>query len=123
MTTLTTVASGRVTSGPTKVHAMVLPQRFDVHEVPQFASDLDRIVTAGSVVVIDASEVRYMDRSGMDALIEARLRCMDHGGDLALAAPSVAARVILELSGRYEALNPIDAAVRQELTLESEEAA
>jgi hypothetical protein len=41
---------------------------------------------------------------------------MDSGGDLALAAPSVAARVILELSGRYDALNPIEAAAHQEST-------
>ncbi|CAN5561031.1 hypothetical protein BH11ACT6_BH11ACT6_24320 [soil metagenome] len=123
MTTLTEIASGQVASGPNKLHTMVLPQRFDVHEVPQFASDLDRLVTAGSVVVIDASEVRYMDGRGMDALIKARLRCMDHGGDLKLANPSVAARVILELSGRYEALNPIEAAVLQDPTRVSEMAA
>ncbi len=64
-------------------------------------------------MVVDASEVRYLDRSAIDCLIEARLRCMDHGGDLTLAAPSVAARVILELSGRYDAMNPIEAGGRE----------
>lgn len=123
MTALTAVASGHVTSGPSKTCTIVLPQRFDVHEVTQFASSLDPIVTTGSLVVIDASEVRYIDRRGMDALIDARLRCMDHGGDLTLAAASVAARVILELSGRYEALNPIEAAVRQDSPLVREQAA
>lgn len=123
MTALTAVASGQVTSGSSKTCAIVLPERFDVHEVPQFASNLDPIATTGSVVVIDASEVRYIDRRGMDALIDARLRCMDHGGDLTLADASVAARVILELSGCYEALNPIETAVRQDLPLESEQAA
>ena len=67
---------------------------------------------AGPAVAIDASEVRYLDRSAMDSLIEARLRCMDHGGDLTLVAPSAAARIILELSGRYDALNPTEAADR-----------
>jgi anti-anti-sigma factor len=95
---------------------IVLPQRFDVHEIPQVESMIAELVTAGVVLVIDASEVRFMDRSAMDCLIEARLRCMDSGGDLALAAPSVAARVILELSGRYDALNPIEAAAHQEST-------
>lgn len=123
MTTSTVVAGAQLTSGPSKVHTIVLPQRFDVHEVPQFAAAIDRIATAGAVVVIDASQVRYLDGSAMDALIEGRLRCMDHGGDLTLAAPSVAAHVILELSGRYEALNPIEAAVGQAPTLVSEMAA
>jgi len=123
MTALMAVAHGPATSGPRKVRTIVLPQRFDVHEVPQFKSAIDRMVTAGPVAVIDASEVRYMDRSAMDSLIEARLRCMDHGGDLTLAAPSVAARVILELSGRYDALNPIEAVARQHLTPAMEEAA
>ena len=99
---------------PRTIREITLPPRFDVHEVAQFESAIDRIVTAGTVVVIDASEVRYMDRSAMDALIAARLRCMDHGGDLTLSAPSVAARVILELSGRYDALNPTHA--EQQLT-------
>jgi len=35
----------------------------------------------------------------------------------------VAARVILELSGRYDALNPIEAVARQHLTPVIEEAA
>lgn len=113
MTTLTAVAEGSATSGPSRVHTIVLPPRFDIHEVPRFESTIDRIVTAGPVVVVDASEVRYLDRSAIDCLIEARLRCMDHGGDLTLAAPSVAARVILELSGRYDAMNPIEAGGRE----------
>lgn len=122
MTTSTAVAGAQLASGPSKVHTIALPQRFDVHEVPQFASAIEQIRTAGTVVVIDASQVRYLDGRAMDALIEARLQCMDRGGDLTLAAPSVAARVILELSGRYEALNPIEA-VGQDLTLVSEMAA
>ncbi len=124
MTTLTAVADGQVAPGPQrKADTIVLPQRFDVHEVAQFESAIDPMATTGPAVVIDASQVRYMDQVAMDSLIQARLRCTDHGGDLHVGAPSVAARVILELSGRYEALNPIAAAVRQDLTLASEMAA
>ncbi len=124
MTAFKAAAPEPAISGPSRVRTIVLPQRFDVHEVPQFTAAIDQIVTAGPVVVvIDASEVRYLDRSAMDCLIEARLRCMDHGGDLTVAAPSVAARVILELSGRYDALNPIEAGARQHLTPVIEEAA
>lgn len=108
MTTLEAVPQSPTQTGTGSVRTIVLPQRFDVHEVSKFEGLIANMLAAGIQVVIDASEVRHMDRSAMDCLIEARLRCMDHGGDLNLIAASVAARVILELSGRYEALNPID---------------
>lgn len=109
-----------VRRGPTaqlagdNVSAVELPQRFDVHEVPGFEALIAPMATRGAVLVIDASQVRYMDRTAMDYLLQARLRCMDRGGDLVLWAPSVAARVILELSARYEALNPFDEDDRQD---------
>ncbi|WP_176562073.1 STAS domain-containing protein [Mycolicibacterium palauense] len=109
MTASTAVAQRPAASAPRTIRTIDLPQRFDVHEVAEFHSAIDRAVAPGTDVVVDASQVRYLDRSGMDALIQARLRCIDHGGDLTLAGPSVAARVILELSGHYEALNPADA--------------
>ena len=86
--------------------AIVLPRRFDVHEVARFEAAVNRVSMPGTLVAIDGSAVRYLDRAAMDALIQARLRCIDHGGDLALSDLSVAARVILELTGRYDALNP-----------------
>ena len=108
MTATMTPTQTTSVSRPTRVETAVLPPRFDVHEVEDFESWVERIAPTGPVLVVDASEVRYMDRRAMDALLQARLSCMDHGGDLALAAPSTAALIILELSGRYEALNPIE---------------
>jgi anti-anti-sigma factor len=108
MTATMTPTQTTSVSRPTRVQTAVLPPRFDVHEVQDFESWVERIVPTGTVLVVDASEVRYMDRRAMDALLQARLLCMDNGGDLALAAPSTAALIILELSGRYEALNPIE---------------
>ena len=90
MTAFKAAAPPPATSGTRRVRTIVLPQRFDAHEVTQFKASIDQIVTAGPVVVvIDATEVRYLDRGAMDSLAEARLRCMDHGGDLTLVANSV----------------------------------
>lgn len=113
MTTSMSVADRPALSAPRGVHNIVLPHRFDIHEVAEFESSIGLPIEAGSVLVVDASVVRYMDRAGMDSLIEARLRCIDHGGEMVLAEPSIAARVILELSGRYDALNPIETAEQQ----------
>lgn len=85
---------------------IVLSRRFDVHEVPCFDAEVDRVSAPGTLVIIDASAVRYLDQAGLDALMQARLRCIDRGGDATIADLSVAARVILELTGRYEALAP-----------------
>lgn len=105
-TTMAVAAGNPNTSPPATVEGIVLPRRFDVHQVACFEAAVNRVSESGALVVIDASAVRYLDRSAMDALIQARLRCIDHGGDLTLSDLSVAARVILELTGRYEALNP-----------------
>jgi len=87
----------------------VLPDRFDVHEVPAFRHDLTDALTGGDlVVVVDASAVRFLDATAIDALVSARLQCREQGGELILAAPSPAARIVLELAGRYEACNPIE---------------
>ncbi|TXI37474.1 MAG: STAS domain-containing protein [Mycobacterium sp.] len=114
MTTLVAVTQTPTRPGTGGIDTIALPQRFDVHEISRFESMVAERVIAGELLAIDASEVRHLDRSAMDCLIATRLRCMDHGGDLALVATSVAARVILELSGRYEALNPIDGMDRQD---------
>lgn len=85
-----------------------LPHRFDVHEIADFTSMVAGATGTPCVLLVDASTVRYIDRSGMESLIQARLRCIDRGGDMVLLNPSLAARITLELSGRYDALNPVD---------------
>lgn len=113
MTASITVATGLTESAWTTTRTIVLPERFDVHEVAWFDSEIDLAVGHATMLVIDASHVRYLDLRAMEALIAARLRCIDHGGELALANASVAARVTLELTGRYEALRPAGAALVQ----------
>lgn len=87
---------------------VALPHRFDVHEIGDFTSTVAGVTAKPCVLLVDASTVRYIDRSGMEALINARLRCIDRGGDMVLLSPSLPARITLELSGRYDALNPVD---------------
>lgn len=86
-----------------------LPDRFDVHEVPAFRRDVaDALARGDLVAVVDASAVRFLDVAAIDALVAARLQCRAQGGELILAAPSPAARIVLELAGRYEACNPVE---------------
>jgi anti-anti-sigma factor len=89
---------------------VMLPDRFDVHQVPRFERSIaDALEVGNAVAVVDASQVRFLDVTAIDALTAARLRLRRQGGELVLAAPSCAARIVLELAGRYEACNPVEA--------------
>ncbi|OAN34471.1 STAS domain-containing protein [Mycolicibacterium iranicum] len=108
MTTSTLVIDATDASGQLPRHQYILPARFDVHEVAQFEAAVAGIIVERVLLQINASRVRYLDRAGVDCLIEARLRCIDNGGDLALVTPSLAARVILELTGHHVSLGSAD---------------
>ena len=94
---------------------ILLPARFDVHEVAGFEARITQQASWATVVILDASNVKYLDGAAIASLLKARLRCLDLNGDLAIAAPSAATRIILELAGRYEALNPIETGPIEEL--------
>ena len=64
-------------------------------------------------VVLDLSDVRYMDSSCLNLLVQARGRLSGDGGSLVLRNPSAAARRVLT-AGRMEALLEAEAAERAE---------
>lgn len=107
MTSTTAESLNHIPTVSLPVRRIALPERFDVHEIADFTAKVAHATALACVLLVDASAVRYIDRRGMDVLIEARLRCIDHTGEMVLLNPSLAARITLELSGRFEALNPI----------------
>ena len=50
-------------------------------------------------VVIDLSQVPFMDSSGLNGVLRARSETLRHGGQLLLAAPVPAVRRLLDLTG------------------------
>ena len=50
-------------------------------------------------VLIDLAKVTFLDSSGMAALVTSRKRLIEHGGSLALRAPTGLVRTALELVG------------------------
>jgi anti-anti-sigma regulatory factor len=107
MTASTVTPQVRADSASLPVCRIALPPRFDVHEIAEFTAMVAGVTEPACVLLVDASRVRYLDRSGIESLIQARLRCIDRGGDLVLLT-SLAARITLELTGHYDALNPVD---------------
>ncbi|MBX7455862.1 STAS domain-containing protein [Mycolicibacterium sp. 3033] len=109
MTSIAAESPVHIPTASMPIVRITLPERFDVHEIADFTAEVAGATALACVLLVDASAIRYMDRSGMDTLMETRLRCIDRKGEMVLLNPSLAARITLELSGRYEALNPADA--------------
>jgi anti-anti-sigma factor len=77
-----------------------LTGEFDLSEVHTFRET----VTAGFVhdgysVVLDLSEITFLDSSGLRAILEARHAALARGASLVLMGPSEAVEKVLELTG------------------------
>ncbi len=73
--------------------------RFDAHGIEHFTSQVVEQVDADSSnVILDLSEVEFMDSSALAGIVKTLKRTMQHGGSLILVNPSSAARIILELT-------------------------
>lgn len=77
-----------------------LPARFDAHEVDAFRSMIEQ---AYGDVVLDLGRIRFIDTSGLNALLEARAARLERGWELWVENLSTTARVTLELAGLAEA--------------------
>ena len=79
-----------------------LPQRFDVHA----DVDLEGIFTEpGTTLLIDGSQVAFVDMVSLQSIVDARLKALDRDGDLVVAFPSDELRATLDLTG-FDVLIP-----------------
>lgn len=76
---------------------LVLPSRFDVHQVPAFEQMIDGMLTPDNhTVVIDAEAVMHADQAGITALLEAADRA-ERSGVRFEVLPSTTLRIAVEL--------------------------
>ena len=85
---------------------MHLSGEIDLEESPRARQVLLGCVGRERVVIVDLSAVEYIDSSGVASLVEALQAARKNGRQLGLAAPSTAARRVLEL-GRLDRVFPI----------------
>jgi len=69
---------------------------------------LSTINRAGPHVVVDARDVRFMDSSGLNALVRARERAEASGGSLHLVAAGRRMRRLLEITRLERVLHRVD---------------
>jgi anti-sigma B factor antagonist len=82
----------------------------DLATAPQLAVALDAALTSnGQVVVLDLSDVEFIDTSGVRALLDGRRLATERGKELTvIAPPGSAARRLLELTELIEALGVVE---------------
>lgn len=65
-------------------------------------SELEPLIEQDGVVVLDGTELSFLDSSGLRVLLLANARAKEVGGKLRLVAPHRAVRRTLELTGANE---------------------
>ena len=78
---------------------------FDMSEVDTFDDAIDDLVEAGGrLLILDLSEVSFLDSSGLRAVVRAKKLLAERDGRLAITGLSGAAQRILELAGLLDYL-------------------
>lgn len=59
----------------------------------------DGVATSGHAIVLDASELSFIDSSGVSELLRIRDTAVEHGGSFTIVSPTPAVRRVLEITG------------------------
>lgn len=89
---------------------VMLSGELDVMDAATVAAALSVIAAGGSVVIVDLAGLRFLDASGLAALMLAREHARAAGGKLLLAAPQRQALLVLTAAGLADVL-PVHACV------------
>jgi len=85
--------------------------RLNMVSAPKLRQAVDEAVGSGRPrVVVDLSEVEFMDSSGLGALIGCLKSARQAGGDLRIAAPTKQVTMVLKLSNLDRVLTSYDSA-------------
>ncbi len=76
--------------------ALVLAGEIDSYTAPELA---ERLEADPSLLVLDLTDVTFIDSSGLRVLVEGHRRRVEAGSSLTLRTPSAAVQRLLEISG------------------------
>lgn len=79
------------------VTVVELAGRFDAHVARSVTSQLEQ-VAAPHQIVVDLSNVMFVDSSGLATLVQAMKQCRQHNGDVRLSGLQQPVRIIFELT-------------------------
>lgn len=87
----------------------------DVHTAPQVDEALAAAAGPGALIVVDLSQVEFIDSTGLSVLVRALARARDEDGALAVVATTERVTKVLRLTGLDAVLavyETVDAAVQ-----------
>jgi anti-sigma B factor antagonist len=91
------------------VDGLRLAGEIDAASTPQLITALDPLPGNDGDIVIDLSEVSFIDSSGLRALIDAHQRAERSGRRVVMAQPSAVVRRLFDISGLVPYLHVTDA--------------
>ena len=92
-------ASSNTTPGQNRSNVLPLKGEIDLHVSPSVTASLNEMIAKRPErLVVDLSEVSYIDSAGLAALIGAMQKVEDYGGKFALAGLQETVRSIFEIS-------------------------
>ncbi len=71
----------------------------DLATAGQLWTELEPLITADALVVLDGTEMTFLDSSGLRVLLLAGKRATENGAVFRLVAPQAAVQRVLDLSG------------------------
>ena len=88
------------------VTVVVLPgERLDASDAKEFKRDIAPVLEANSKVVFDMSQLRFVDSSGLGAILSCLRQLTAAGGDLKLCGLSKPIRALFELVRMHRVFN------------------
>ncbi len=81
------------------VTVIQLDGRFDAYEAPQISAWVDEHINPTQCqIVVDLSQVSFIDSTALATLVKGMKRCRQHGGDLYICGLVKTVRIIFELT-------------------------
>jgi anti-sigma B factor antagonist len=87
--------------GATAIHVR---GEIDMTTAERLRDAIEPLMGPKQTIILDFSEVRFMDSSCLNVLVQARGRLTENGGSLILRNPSTAARRLLTVTGATDLL-------------------
>jgi anti-sigma B factor antagonist len=91
-----TVATSRLDDG---THVLAVRGELDLYSTPQLTAELETIAGEPTNVVVDLTEVSFMDSTALGAILLASRRLRDANRRLALVSPVAATTKLLTMVG------------------------
>ena len=86
-----------------EITIIILPgDNLDSSNVSEFREQIDTVIQSSSSVVFDLRHVKFVDSSGLGAILSCMRRLKDKGGDLKLCRMTKQVRVLAELVNMHK---------------------